>query len=108
MSDTVLNIGYGGGGGTSLANMTDNELATLRTRLGVTANASLVASLAAGENTLAGASFSPAITAQPALVSVLLAGEPQDVKWSSVLNGSNYDIIIYTTDALENVTIIAR
>ena len=108
MNDTVINIAPAGGSAFSVSSLTDTEVAALRTRLSLNAVASLVASLSAGDNTVAGSGFSPTLTSMPHDVIVLLDGVPQDVSWSATLNGSNYDLSIYTTEALTNVTIIVQ
>ncbi len=63
--------------------------------------------LEAGENIIASVSFSKAISRAPFMVIVLDADNaPLEISWSSNLNGSNYDLTIYSSESQTNVKIV--
>lgn len=66
-----------------------------------------VANLTANStNTLAGSSFTPAITAEPFSIRVFDNGsEIQGAITGFVQNGANYDITLYVTDSFTNAKI---
>jgi len=62
--------------------------------------------LAEDYTTLSGEDFTPKITTEPAFVSFkTVDGEVQGLSWNSEINGSYYDIVVYSTELFTDIKI---
>lgn len=72
----------------------------------ISGGCTLIGSIVADEETVyPGSSFTPALTSKPKAISIFKDGVEQNVGKSFAVNGTYYDITIYSVDTIENAEI---